>query len=324
MRRWDLLVEGYTRECEARGLAPVTVFNRRQELDRCGSWLKHRRPRVNLEQLDSELLIGYMRGRGTFRSKATVAAAVSMLRCMGEYLVAQSVWTKNPLRWIRGPKLDPRMCLPRRIDKADMDRLWDEAGKRDPKAREAIMCLLALLYGTGLRRGELERLDLADWDRENGVLTVDGRKTGQERKVPVGAGVWRRIEAYLPVRQNRLEATGRVEEPAFMVGRLGKRMRGDSISSAVRICAKAAGIPFVSLHQFRHSCAADLLESGATMPEVKAVLGHAVIQTTMRSVYIVYRVRRRVLPKWLLVIEIMCGVIGGGILLMVWGCMYLR
>jgi integrase/recombinase XerD len=250
-----------------------------------------------LEELDSELLIRYLQQRGTFRSKATVAGAVSKLRCMGEYLVAQSVWTKNPLRWIRGPKLDPRMCLPRRIGKADMDRLWNEAGMRDPKDREVILCLLALLYGTGLRRGELERLDLSDWDRENGVLKVDGRKTGQERKVPVGAGVWRRIEAYLPVRQNRLELAGQLDEPAFMVSRVGKRMRGESISSAVGNCAKAAGIPFVSLHQFRHSCAADLLESGATMPEVKAVLGHAVIQTTMRYIHVSGDERAKAIQK---------------------------
>ena len=297
MRRWDSLVEGFTRECEVRGLAPTTVDNRRRELDRCGNWLKHRRPKVNLEQLDSELLIRYLEQRGTFRSKATLAATVSELRCMGEYLVTQGVWTKNPLRWIRGPKLDPRMCLPRRIGKAEMARLWEEARKREGKVREVLLCLLAILYGIGLRRGELERLDLADWDRENGILKVDGRKTGQERNIPVGTGVWRCIEAYLPVRQNRLEAAGRLDEPAFMLDRFGKRMSPDSISRTVSACAKTAGIPFVSLHQFRHSCAADLLESGATMPEVKAVLGHAVIATTMRYIHVSSDERAKAIQK---------------------------
>ena len=297
MRRWDSLVEGYTRECEARGLAAVTVDMRRRELDRCGNWLKRRRPKVNLEQMESEQLIRYLQQRGTFRAKATLAGVVSELRSMGEYLVAQGIWTKNPMRWIRGPKMDPRMCLPRRIAKADMKRLWEEAEKRGPKLRETTLCLLAVLYGTGLRRGELERLNMADWDRDNGVLKVDGQKTGQERKIPVGAGVWRCIEAYLPVRQNRLEVAGRLEESAFMIDRFGKRMRSDSISRAVSICAKVAGIPFVSLHQFRHSCAADLLESGATMPEVKAVLGHAVIETTMRYVHVSGDERAKAIQK---------------------------
>ena len=287
MRRWDGLVEGYTRECEVRGLAPTTVDMRRRELDRCGTWLKHRRPRVNLEQLDGELLIRYLRQRAHFRSKGTLAASVSQLRCMGEYLVAQGMWTKNPMRWIRGPKLDPRMHLPRRIGKADMKRLWEEAEKRSPPSVRAVtLCTLAVLYGTGLRRGELARLDLTDWDRENGLLKVDGRKTGQERKMPVGAGVWRCIETYLPVRQNRLEAAQRLEETAFLIDRFGKRMSTGAISRVASVCAKMAGIPFVSLHQFRHSCAADLLESGATMPEVKTMLGHAVIATTMRYIHV--------------------------------------
>ena len=297
MRRWDSLADGYVRECEARGLAPSTVDARRRELDRCGSWLKHRRPKVNLEELDSELLIRYLQQRGAFRGKGTLSSVVSELRCMGEYLVTQGIWTKNPMRWIRGPKMDPRMCQPRRIAKADMQRMWEAAEKRGPKLRETTLCLLAVLYGTGLRRGELERLNLADWDRDNGILQVDGRKTGQERKIPVGAGVWRCIEAYLSVRQNRLETAGRLEESAFMIDRFGKRMRSNSISRAVVMCAKAAGIPFVSLHQFRHSCAADLLESGVTMPEVKAVLGHAVIQTTMRYIHVSGDERAKAIQK---------------------------
>jgi site-specific recombinase XerD len=129
MRRWDALVDSYIKECETRGLTAVSVDAKRRELDRCGTWLKHRRPRVNLEQMDSDLLIRYLRTRSVFRSKATVAAAVSKLRGMGEHLVGQGIWTKNPMRWIRGPKIDARMSLPRRIGKEDMKRMWEAAGE---------------------------------------------------------------------------------------------------------------------------------------------------------------------------------------------------
>ena len=61
-------------------------------------------------------------------------------------------------------------------------------------ARYQAVCVLAILYGAGLRRGELERLDVADWDRDASVLRIDGQKTGVERSVPVGEGVWRCIE----------------------------------------------------------------------------------------------------------------------------------
>ena len=194
---------------------------------------------------------------------------------------------KNPLRWIRGPKLDPRMSLPRRIGKDDMKRLWDEAGKKKPASNRSVtLCVLAILYGTGLRRGELHRLDKDDWDRENGVLKVDGQKTGQERNLPVGPGLWRCVEAYLPVRQNRLETVHRLDETAFLIDRHGQRMSTSSISRMIAGCAKSAGIPSLSLHQFRHSCASDLLESGVTLPEVKTMLGHAVIVSTMRYTHV--------------------------------------
>ena len=71
------------------------------------------------------------------------------------------------------------------------------------------MTVLALLYGTGLRRGELERLNVEAFDRIEGTLRIDGRKTGRERCVPLPEMVRRCLEAYLPHRHNQLEA-GRI------------------------------------------------------------------------------------------------------------------
>ena len=298
MRRWDGLLEGYIKENEIRGLAAVTVDMRRRELERVGVWLKRRRPKVNLENLDSDLLIQYLRQRASFRSKATIYGSISIMRGMGEYLVQQGIWIRNPMRWIKGPRMDPRSKLPRRINKEDMQRLWAAAEKKQSEpTRMLALCVLAILYGTGLRRGELHRLNLTSWDRDTGVLKVDGQKTGRERVMPVGPGVWRCIEAYLPVRQNRLEAAHRIEEPAFLIDRFGKRMRMDSISRVIRVCSKEAGIPFVSLHQFRHSCASDLMEHGVTIPDVKAMLGHAAIQTTMRYVHVSSGERNEAIKK---------------------------
>ncbi|MFC1461354.1 tyrosine-type recombinase/integrase, partial [Verrucomicrobiota bacterium] len=148
-------------------------------------------------------------------------------------------------------------------------------------------CLLAILYGTGLRRGELGRLNVADWDRENGILKIDGRKTGRERHVPVGAGVWRCIEAYLPHRHNLLEKQGCLEEDALFINQLGERVKAENIGKLVHDLSKSAGVPLVTLHQFRHSCASDLLESGVHLPEVQKILGHAAIESTIR--YTCYR-----------------------------------
>jgi site-specific recombinase XerD len=283
MRRWDGLVERYLKECEAKGLAPTTVKACGRELERFGQWLKRRRPKPRLEEIDADLVVAYVESRTAFRSRSTVCGIVSHLRGMGEYLVREGVWQVSPLRWMKGPKLDPRAQIPRRVSRTQLEKIFAAAGRRRQEyGRYQAVCTLAILYATGLRRGELERLDMSDWDRDAGVLAIDGRKTGRPRKVPVGSGAWRCIEAYLPHRHNVLEKTGHVGEPALLVGRNGGRLTGQSIWRMVRDVSEAAAVPAVTLHQLRHSCASDLLRAGARLPEVQRLLGHAGIESTVR------------------------------------------
>lgn len=245
--------------------------------------MRRRRPRVRLEDVGVELLTKYIRGRAAFKSKATLASVVSRLRLFGELLVEQGIWVSNPMRWMRGPKCDPRARVPRRIGKDALRRLWGCAAERGGEYRRTLwVTLLAVLYGTGLRRGELERLDVTDWNPADGTLLIDGRKTGQERRVPVPETVWRCLEAYLPKRHNHLESLGAVGETALFVNRDGGRLACQSISVGMKRIATRSGSPGVTLHQFRHTCASDLLERGTSLPEVQEILGHRTIQTTVR------------------------------------------
>jgi site-specific recombinase XerD len=159
------------------------------------------------------------------------------------------------------------------------------------------LAVLAVLYGTGLQRGELERLDLAHWKREESLLQIDGRKTRCERNVPVSEGVWRCLEAYLPLRQNLLEQRGATGEPALFLNRAGDRMSSQLLGLMVHRLAKQAQVPLVSLHQFRHTCASDLLESGVSLPEVQQLLGHASVVTTTRYLQIADPERARAIQK---------------------------
>lgn len=298
MKRWDSLVDGYMRWGESRGLSEVTLYGQRNELDRLGCWLKRRRPKPNLEQVDGPLLIDYIRGRTAFHAKGTVSAVMSVMRCFGGYLVQQGAWISNPMRWVHGPRLDPRGKLPRRIGREHLTRLWDASRLNRTRYQQRLaLAVLSLLYGTGLRRGELERLNLADWQREEGILKIDGRKTGQERSVPVSEGIWRCVEAYLPDRQNMLERRGLCSEPALFLNRHGQRLTANQLALMVHRLAKTANVPLVNLHQFRHTCASDLLESGVSLPAVQQMLGHATVITTTRYLQIADPERARAIKK---------------------------
>jgi site-specific recombinase XerD len=265
---------------------------------RWGAWLKRRRPRPALEAITAEQIIEYIRRRTAFHSKSSVCGVVSHLRGMGEFLVRQEIWSSNPLRWIQGPKLDPRARVPKRIGQAHLKALWDAAaGSREAQSRYLGLAILGTLYGTGIRRGEMERLDLSDWRLDEGILDIDGRKTGRERRVPVPVTVAQCLEAYLPHRQNLLEKAGRLEERALFVSRAGKRLRGDQIGLRIHRLAERAGVPLVSLHQFRHTCASDLLEGGVTLPQVQQILGHAALTSTMRYLSISDPERQKAMRK---------------------------
>ncbi len=298
MRRWDRLVDQYLTECETRGLAVGTLERLRAELERFGAWMKRRRPRRALEQVDAQHVLVYVQARMAFRSKATVSHTMSTLRGMGEFLVREGLWASNPLRWLRGPKLDSRRRVPRRIGAEAMERLWAAAAQhRSAYHRQLWTTVLAVLYGTGLRRGELERLDVASWDRRAGVLELDGRKTREPRRLPAPELVARCLEAYLPQRELQLARSGRQGEPALFVNQRGARLAGSAVSHAVARLTARAGLGRVTLHAFRHSCASDLLEAGVRVPEVQRLLGHRGLATTVRYLAIADRQRHAAIAR---------------------------
>ncbi len=294
MRRWDTLLDAYIEEYETRGIHPQTIDNAHRELMRMGNWMKRRRPKPRLEDIGPELLTRYIQHRTPFKSKATIYSVMSHMRCFGNYLVRQGAWLDNPLKWMHGPKVTPYNRMPKRIDAKDMKILWQAAAAAGQSTyrKHLGITVLSLLYGTGLRRGELQRLDVGDWNREDGTLRIDGRKTGKERCVAVPSIGYHCIETFLPHRHNHLEKHGRLHQQALLISNSGGRMAEQAVSNLVHKTAKRAGLKLHSLHQFRHTCASDMIAAGIPVPEVQRTLGHASVSTTMRYLHIADPERR--------------------------------
>jgi site-specific recombinase XerD len=292
------LVDSYIEQYRARGICEATVGHVASRLERWGSWLKQRRPRVSIERIDEELITRYIASCSSFKARATVYGTLSTMRGFGDFLVREGHWRQNPLRWMKGPKVTPYNRLPRRIDRAHMEALWQQAARAHGEYSRALwVTVLALLYGTGLRRGELERLDLEAFDRTESTLRIDGRKTGRERCVPVSDLIYRCLEAYAPARHNVLERTGRLGERALLVSRHGGRLTAQAISNAIHAFARRADVPLLTVHQFRHSCASDLLEAGVHLADVQRILGHQGIATTVRYAHIADPARRAAIAR---------------------------
>jgi integrase/recombinase XerD len=282
MKRWDGLAERFLEAYSARGLADESVAAMRREWQRWGCWLKARRPRLKLEEVTAEHVTQYLVSYGAFRAKSTQYGMLSRMRRIGDFLVAERVWRENPLRWMKGPRLDRRHRLPRRISESTLAKIWEAAAQsRTTYSRHLWVAVLGVLYGAGLRRSEVVRLNLCDWDAESGTLRVYRKKTKEERCVPLPDLCRQCLEAYLPRRQNVLAKRSCGDERALFVNSRGGRLSKSSLSGGIGRLAEAAGEK-ITLHQFRHTCASQLLEAGTPLPHVQELLGHRSVQTTMR------------------------------------------
>ncbi len=296
MKRWDALADRFLEGYSARGLADGSVAAMRREWQRWGGWLKARRPRPRLDEVTGEHVTEYLGSYGKFRAKTTQYGMMSRMRRIGDFLVAENVWRENPLRWMKGPRLDRRHRLPRRIGESTLTEIWEAAARtRETFYRHLWVAVLGVLYGGGLRRGEIVGLDLSNWDEATGTLLVYGKKTGRERRVPLPDLCRQCLEAYLPRRHNVLIKTSSAEQSLFVNGR-GGRLSRESLSRGIQRLAREAGAK-ISLHQFRHTCASELLEAGTRLPHVQKLLGHRTIQTTMRYLHIADRELQRAIER---------------------------
>jgi integrase/recombinase XerD len=137
--------------------------------------------------------------------------------------------------------------------------------------------MIETLYATGLRVSELVGLRAADVHLDPGFVRVMG-KGRKQRMVPLGDLARERIAAYLA--QARAAFLKNPKEPAlFLTGR-GKPMTRQGFWKLLRAYARSVGIADVSPHKLRHSFATHLIEHGADLRAVQAMLGHADISTT--------------------------------------------
>jgi integrase len=151
------------------------------------------------------------------------------------------------------------------------ERDHSPAGPRDAS-------LLGLLYAAGLRASEVTALDLADWNRETGVLEVAG-KGGRHRRAWIGPGLAAALEEWLEIR-------GTSPGPLlYSVARYGLVVpRRLTRQAAQWVCRKRGGAmrlePF-SPHDLRRSFVSHLLDAGADLGTVRALAGHADVSTTV-------------------------------------------
>ena len=208
--------------------------------------------------------------------RATIRLRFAALRSFYKYLVLRRGLGRSPVVEVQLPKSE--RSLPVVISVAQIDDLLGiplrlPADKKSPPwlpQRDA--AILELFYSCGLRISELLALDVKDVDFIGETVKVLG-KGAKERIVPVGGPAISAIQRY------RQEAA--VTSGALFLSKRRTRITQQSVDLLLRKYMKHSGIPFsISPHKLRHSFATHLLDAGADLRSVQALLGHASLSTT--------------------------------------------
>jgi integrase/recombinase XerD len=259
-----------------RGLARLTLDAYGRDLARFTGFLVERgRTEVDdIAPLDvTDFLLGLAEAGLAPRSRARTLAAV---RGLCKHLVAERWLAADPAALVDAPRIGRR--LPGVLGEAAVARLIAAPPDSPRGRRDAAMIELA--YGSGLRVSELVLLPLADVNLRAGFLRVTG-KGSKTRVVPLNTATQMRITRYL---EDRARWVRDPRQRALFITERGGPMTRQGFWKALRNYARRADVRLptgeVSPHKLRHSFATHLVEHGADLRAVQAMLGHADISTT--------------------------------------------
>ncbi len=275
-----------------RGLSPHTVAAYARDLARFAD-LWERAGVSRVDEIDRPGLQRLVRGLDATRLGArSRARAVVSLRRFVRYWVDRGALTSDPSDALLAPRFG--QPLPRVLRPEESAALLAASEGETPLAlRDRAM--LEVLYAAGLRVSELVALPLDGVDRRAGLLRVLG-KGRRERIVPLGEPALRALDAYL---ETGRPALARGETQAVFLSNRGSAMTRQNFFHRLRGLARRAGLAAerVSPHVLRHSFATDLLEGGADLRAVQAMLGHADLATTQIYTHVSRRRLREVVER---------------------------
>lgn len=264
------------------GYSADTVRARRQHIRKFISWIDERGI-DSPTQITRPMVERYQRHLFYYRKSDGQPLSIGMQM---QYLASLKLWFKwltrahhilaNPAADLDLPR-QPKRLPGRILSRQEVQAVLSEA---DPASVQGLRdrALLELLYATGIRRSEAASLDLYAPQLLRGVLWVRHGKGGHQRVVPLGTRATAWLEKYLTESRPQLLAAN---TQALFLSDYGAPMRADQIADKVRRYMEFAGIhKGGATHLLRHACATHMLEGGADIRFIQAMLGHTSLETT--------------------------------------------
>jgi integrase/recombinase XerD len=265
------------------GLAEQTAKTRESALDHFIRWADPRgltRPqeitRAILERYQA-YLFHYRKADGAALAFSTQTARLNPLKAFFKWLAREHHILYNPASELILPK------LPRRLPQVVLSVAEVEAILAQPDVSTLSgvrdRAILETLYSTGIRRMELANLKVYDLNAAHGTLMIRLGKGSKDRVVPIGERALLWITKYLDDVHPRL--VGPRDDGTLFLTDYGEAFEKNRLGDLVkRLIAHAGVTAHGACHLFRHACATHMLENGADIRFIQALLGHAELSTT--------------------------------------------
>ena len=257
-----------------RSMSPNTVDAYEHDLDRLLVFAKKEQKAVtDLQLTDLQQFAATLHDDGV--GPSSQGRILSGVRSFFRYLEMDGYISDDPTELLEWPVKGEH--LPEFLTPAEVDRLEDSIDLSKPEGHRN-RAIIEVLFSCGLRVSELVNLQWSQLYEDEQYVRVMG-KGNKERLVPISQRALKEIANYLPWRNSLKIAAG--EEAYVFLNRRGKHLTRTMILIMLKRQAEEAGITkTISPHTLRHSFATALLEGGADLRVIQALLGHESIGTT--------------------------------------------
>ena len=270
----DSWMEGYLDyQLKVRRLSPNSIRDLRCTLRRAVLMMEQIRPGLLLWQVSLEDYLQWVnRKREAGYSTQSINKELSHLRGLLDYTWRSGRCDRNVLDGLTLEDTS-RTKVPAFLT-IEQARQLIEASAAATRVDRRDRLILLLLYGCGLRTGELCQLDLSDVDLERQELLVRHGKGDRARRIPVPEGVWMALLAHLAERKGKRGAL-------LLSTHKRVRLRVGDVCEIVSAAARRACLPQpVTPKMLRHSFATHLMDRGVDLAVIASLMGHRSAQET--------------------------------------------